>query len=1089
MYRSGLNMYWSIVDSFLKTKSLAANQLDSYNDFILNGLKDIIHDKYVTVTNDTHHIIIRFFNVYYDTPSVYDRKVNKERLIYPYETRLKDTSYETGIYCDIEIVIMTHDKRVVDRILHAKTLLFKLPVMLRSVACNLTYTNDLHRECPNDVGGYFIVNGSEKVIISQEQINYHTIYVFESKLPDYEYTLEIRSIKEGIDYSVLFKMNISDTEMVFSTPYMKKELPVILLVKAFDMDLDSIRGHVGEEFLTPYFELYDTVSSKDAMGYILSHMKVKRESALRNQFLPHLGVNASKSEQTHYMAHVLNVMKKVKQGVREVDDRDHINNKRVEMVGMLLYNLIQSMFKRLMRSIHQNAMKHFTPLNDQYGIDKYPNFNLSTTILQYNITKHLYSCFSKGAWGAPKSSYVRNGVSQPVNRMSYIGYVSHLNKTMVPIGKESRNTKVRQVHSTYAGYNCPVDTPEGKSCGVVKNFSILAKISTVIPRTYVLDIVIDELERFMSNKEYSKDEQTFVIVNNTFAGKLPTEYAKEFTNYLRELRLYAFLPRGIGIVLDATDTIVISCDSGRLTRPLIRVFDGVDAVVQEYIRQYGINVFDRLVEDRIIEYIDGAESENYYIAPSANEVTSEHHYMEIHPAAIFSICTNMIPFLNHSQAPRNVYAIAMMKQAIGNFSLAIDNRFDTTANTLLYSQKQLTQTKFRATGVFDEMSAGINCVVAVGCYTGYNQEDSVIINQSAIDRGLFHSFTYKVIGTHEKTMGESTVEQICIPPEEVRINNYDYSKLDENGIIKKGQYVSRNDVLIGKISYTRTGVVHDVSTVCKNNEEGLVHDVFVIDQNTRYKYIKVKIITLCIPEIGDKVASIHAQKGTIGMVYRQEDMPFTSEGITPDIILNGHCIPSRMTINMLLEMLCGKASCLDGELRDATAFEHDGIELSKEIGSVLLSNGYESMGNDIMYNGFTGVPMKTRIFIGPVYYQRLKHLVKNKIHARGRGNVQTMTQQPCAGRGRDGGFKFGEMEKDCMVVHGASYFLKERLLDMSDRFEMKICKKCGLIGSITKTMKCYVCKEYDSTTIVLPYAAKLLFQELRALTFKVKLIQ
>ena len=1080
-------MYWNIIDSFLKSKSLAANQLDSYNDFILNGLKGIIHDKYVTVKNDAHYILIRFFNVYYDTPRVYDRKVNKDRLIYPYETRLKDTSYETSVHCDVEVIIMTHEKKIVDRVLHAKTMLFKLPVMLRSIACNLYYARDLHGECPNDVGGYFIINGGEKVIISQEQINYHTIYVFDSKTPDYDYVLEIRSIKEGIDYSVLFKVKCSDDDMVFSTPYMKKELPIILLLKAFDLDLDIIKKHVGEDFVNPYFELYETIESRVAMDYILSHMKIKQESALRNQFLPHLGVNASKNEQTHYMAHILNVMKKVKQGVRKVDDRDHINNKRVEMVGMLLYNLIQSMFKRLLRSIRQNASKHFTPLNDQFGIDKYPNFNISTTIIQYNITKHLYTCFSKGAWGAPKSSYIRNGVSQPVNRMSYIGYVSHLNKTMVPIGKESRNTKVRQVHSTYAGTNCPVDTPEGKSCGTVKNFSLLAKISIPIPRTYVFDIIVEELDRFLKDKHPTCDEESYILVNNTFAGKLPTTYAMEFVNYLRELRLHAYLPRGVGIMLDVTMTIIIHCDSGRLLRPLIRAFEGVDTVIKDYIKQYGVNVFDKLLEDRIIEYIDGVESEYYYISPNPNELTVDHDYMEIHPSAIFSICTNMIPFLNHSQAPRNVYAIAMMKQAIGNFSLVLNGRFDTTANTLLYSQKQLIQTKFRATGAFDEMSAGINCVVAVGCYTGFNQEDSVIINQSAIDRGLFQSFTYKVIGTHEKTMGESTIEKICIPPKEVQINNYDYSKLDENGIIRKGQYVTRNDVLIGKISYTKSGDVCDVSTVCKNGEDGLVHDVFIIDQNTRYKYIKVKIISLCIPEVGDKVASIHAQKGTIGMVYRQEDMPFTGEGIVPDIILNGHCIPSRMTINMLLEMLCGKATCLDGNTRDATAFEHDGIKLAKEIGTVLTANGYESMGNDIMYNGFTGLPMKSRIFIGPVYYQRLRHLVKNKIHARGRGNVQTMTQQPCAGRGRDGGFKFGEMEKDCMVVHGASYFLKERLLDMSDRFEMKICKKCGLIGTITKTFQCYSCKGYDITTIVLPYTAKLLFQELRALAFKVKL--
>ena len=387
------------------------------------------------------------------------------------------------------------------------------------------------------------------------------------------------------------------------------------------------------------------------------------------------------------------------------------------------------------------------------------------------------------------------------------------------------------------------------------------------------------------------------------------------------------------------------------------------------------------------------------------------------------------------------------------------------------------------------MVSGITAIVAVATYSGFNQEDSILLNQAAIDRGLFRSFAYKTIVAEEKKRSANSYENIGIPPKEIRCKSYNYQKLDSSGIIYEGKKVLAGDVIIGKIitkSQKSSGEqCIDNSIVVKTGEEGIIDKVFITTTPDGYRLVKIKIRNLRIPEIGDKFASRHAQKGTCGMILRTEDMPFTEDGTVPDIIINPHAFPSRMTINYFLEALGSKSAIHKGIERDCTAFSESSTNIINHLYKELGDLGFNSNGYETMSSGYTGEQLSAKIFVGPVYYQRLKHLVGDKIHARDYGNVQSLTRQPLEGRSRDGGLRFGEMERDCMISHGVSGFLKERLFDMSDSFAINLCDKCGQIT--TSTTECHVCQHDVVKPTAIPYACKLLFQELGAMGIKIAL--
>lgn len=563
---------------------------------------------------------------------------------------------------------------------------------------------------------------------------------------------------------------------------------------------------------------------------------------------------------------------------------------------------------------------------------------------------------------------------------------------------------------------------------------------------------------------------------------------------------------------------------GRCCRPLFIVDEATQSLVlkkNEHVSALasGELEWDSLIARGVCEYVDVEEEETIMCAMTPEDLaearlhprtayTSNYTHCEIHPSMILGICASIIPFPDHNQSPRNTYQSAMGKQAMGIYATNYQLRMDTLANILYYPQKPLVTTRALEYLHFRELPAGQNAVVAIACYSGYNQEDSVIMNQSAIDRGLFRSLFYRTYSDAEQAAtgnaaagaAGTLAERFARPAREstLRMRHGTYDKIEEDGLVAPGTQVGGEDVIIGKIAPLPAGdelgartAAHthrDASLPLRSTEHGIVDQVMLSTNADGLKFARVRVRSKREPQMGDKFASRHGQKGTVGITYRSEDMPFTAEGITPDIIINPHAIPSRMTIGHLVECLLGKVSALTGDEGDATPFTDVTVEA---ISQALAACGYQQRGLEVMYNGHTGRKLAAQVFLGPTYYQRLKHMVDDKIHARARGPLQILTRQPVEGRSRDGGLRFGEMERDCMIAHGAAAILKERLFDVSDAYRTVVCECCGLlaIGNERKgVFECRGCRNKTQIAQVnVPYAFKLLCQELMAMNIAPRL--
>jgi len=482
-----------------------------------------------------------------------------------------------------------------------------------------------------------------------------------------------------------------------------------------------------------------------------------------------------------------------------------------------------------------------------------------------------------------------------------------------------------------------------------------------------------------------------------------------------------------------------------------------------------------------IEYIDPLETEGFLIAKSIYSLDKEYSHCEIHSSLILSAVTLNIPFPEHSQYPRNVFSCQQTKQAVGLYSSAYNTRFDTFAHILNYPQKPIVTTRYKKYTEVDKLPYGVNAIVAIASYTGYNQEDGLIVNKTSIERGMFNSLYYRSYSDDESDENGNRV--FFGNP-----NNYtnikknsviNFDKLDKNGFVKEGMSVTADDAIIAKVneSMNSGSPIYNISGKCiKFATSGIVDKVVVTKNANNLRSAKVRIRKNKIPTVGDKYASRPGQKGMCGLVLEQEEMPFTKDGIVPDIIINPHALPSRMTINQLLESLLGKCSALGGFLGDATAFQNNDIH---DYAKLMEKYNYEEWGNEIMYSGISGEQLKTSIFIGPTYYQRLKIMVADKIHSRGTGPLQSLIRQPAAGRSNNGGLRIGEMERDSLLGHGLSDFLRESMMERSDKYEVNIDKTTGLISNE---------ESENDVKVQFPYAMKMLLQEIQTMSIAPRLI-
>ena len=810
---------------------------------------------------------------------------------------------------------------------------------------------------------------------------------------------------------------------------------------------------------------------------------------LCEDFLPHIGrTEEAAHEKSWFMGYSARRIIQSITGEAGYDDRDGYHNKRVELAGTLMTRLFyQYWTSKMLRDIRSSAQKElqsgawratrtYTDIINATNIFKV----VRTTILDAGLKYAL----ATGNFGM-KNSIGKVGVSQVLARLNRNNMVSHLRRVTTPVEKSGKLVAPRKLHSTAWGIVCPSETPEGESVGVVKNLAITTVVTNEVSPDMVYN-VLNEDKSLVHMKSLS-DKNAHLIVHNTRVWVNGRLYGlvEDGVDTLRKLRFN----RATGIInplitmyLKEKDLLVWT-DSGRILRPLLKVQkSGKLKISREIItrlRDHKINwtqlVCSPPTSDlpeqlhSMIEYVDVNEMNSSMIlmGPRYHKSHIRYTHMEIHPCTALGTMASMIPFPDHNQAPRNTYQSAMGKQAMGVYATNYLDRMDTASNILCYPQKPLVYTRMDKHFKNTELPNGINAVVAIMCFTGYNQEDSVLLNKAAVDRGLFRSFFYRTYRDEEKknsTTGEE--EKFCIPDvsKTKGMRHGSYDKLSTEGYVPENTWVEGDDIIIGKVSPVRQGktggrksggssrmkdvfaekvTYRDLSKTLRSNEDGYVDRVYRTINGDGYCVMKLRVRSERTPTIGDKFSSRHGQKGTCGMVVPEEDMPVSADGIRPDIIINPHAVPSRMTIAQIVECVLGKAGCMAGSFGNGTPFEEFDVH---SFGSLLEKHGMEKWGNEMLTSGITGEVISCPIFMGPTFYQRLKHMVNDKIHSRASGPVVMLTRQPAEGRSRDGGHRFGEMERDCMISHGTSIFLKERMMDVSDKFPLTVGKATGKIA-------------------------------------------
>jgi len=1102
--QSSDSQMWNLLKHFFKDKGLVKQHVESYNDFMEKGLQAIVDEVgEIPIEIEEYSLKIKLGKIEIGTPRVTEVD-GSERQIYPTEARVRNLTYAVPLH--LEMIPIIGEREGQTEIVY----IGDFPVMLKSRICPLSSltSEELVRigEDPLDPGGYFIVNGSERVVVALEDLAPNRILVDTEKTgvtPTYK--AKIFSTTVGFRARIEVTMK-SDGAIFISMPGVPADLPIIVMMKALGIEEDakiaemvSPEMDIQSELESSFDKAQGVISARDAFlfignrlapGQVEEYRMKKAETVVDRNFLPHLGrAPANRFDKAVFLAEIANRIIELKLGKREPDDKDHYANKRLKLAGSLLAELFRIAFRNLTRDLKYQL--------ERITVKRHVELSIVNAVRPGIITERVQHAIATGNWVRG-----RVGVTQLLDRTNFSSTLSHLRRLQSPLSRSQPNLEARDLHPTHWGRLCPNETPEGSNCGLVKNLALSSIISVgvdpkeVVNRLHKMGVV--KLEE--ADKKLRQDGAK-VIVDGIIAGycREPEALAKE----IRALRRTAKLSSEVNVVYysptveGAKPELYINSDSGRVRRPLVIVENGKPKLTEDHVEKIQREElrWEDLVREGIIEYLDADEEENALVALDATKITDGTTHLELASYATLGICASLIPYAEHNQSPRNAYESAMAKQALGVFSTNFFNRVDSRAHLLHYPQSPTVKTKPMEIINFDDRPCGQNCVVAVLSFQGYNMEDAIILNKSSVDRGLARSTFFRIYEAECRQYLGGLRDKLEVP--EVGIRGYRgdryYRLLEEDGIISVESTVAGNAVLIGRTSPPRfleeyrefevRGPTKRDSSVCmRPSESGVVDLVFMSESIEGSKLVKVKVRDLRIPELGDKFASRHGQKGVIGLLVPGEDMPFTEEGLVPDIIINPHAIPSRMTIGQFVETIAGKVAAMRGEQVDGTPFSNEDPD---SLRKALLNLGFQYSGREVLYNGISGEKLAADVFIGVVYYQKLHHMVSDKMHARARGQVQMLTRQPTEGRARGGGLRFGEMERDCLIGHGASALLRDRLLEESDKYIAIVCENCGLLAYHDIKQNKYVCRICGEKAVISPvamsYAFKLLIQELMAL--------
>ena len=1098
-----------LLKAFFKEKGLVRQHLDSYNEFIDHELQEVIDEVgEIAIEVPEAPYKVKLGQIWIIDPQTritgpYATEVDgTKHEIYPMEARLRNLTYSAPIALEMTPVI---DGREQDTEL---VYIGNIPVMLKSKLC---FLSQLTREeliatgeDPDDPGGYFVVNGSERVLVAMEDLAPNRIIVdIDEKGTTPVYQSKIFSTTVGFRARIELKLK-PDGALYVSVPGVPTEIPFIVIMRALSLESDKeIAEAISldpkiQALLDPSFEKAVGVeTTKDAILFVgnrVAHGQVeeyriqKAETAIDKNFLPHIGrTNETRKEKAMFLGEMASRALELRLGRRKIDDKDHFKNKRLRLAGPLLADLFRIAFRNLTRDLKYQL--------ERIGV-KGPIITVSAAVRPGIITERFQHSIATGNWGRG-----RVGITQLLDRTNHTSTLSHLRRLQSPLSRSQPNFEARDLHPTHWGRLCPNETPEGSNCGLVKNLALSATISVGINADRVKQILYSMgVAPVLETSEALRLEGAKVFVDGNIIGycNTPAQVTTDFRDRRRRGEIstevnIAYFSKAQG----EREEIHVNCDEGRVRRPIIIVEAGIPKLQRDYINKIasGEWSWEDLVKNGMIEYLDAEEEENAYIALTTPQVTPEHTHLEIATYTILGICSSTIPYPEHNQSPRNSYQAAMAKQALGIYSTNFQQRVDSRSHILHYPQVPLVETALMDTMGYKLRPSGQNCLVAVLSYEGYNMEDALVFNKASIERGMGRSTFFRIYEAECRQYLGGLKDKFTLPEPGTRgfRGEQYYRLLEPDGIIGLESAVTGGDVLIGRISpprfleeYKEFEVkgpsMRDTSVDMRPSETGIVDAIFITESGEGSKLVKVRVRDQRVPELGDKFASRHGQKGVIGLIVPQEDLPFTEDGIVPDIIINPHAIPSRMTIGQFVESLGGKVAAARGRPVDGTPFSN---ESSEELRQSLVDLGFSNTGAEVFYNGVTGEKFVADIYIGLVYYQKLHHMVADKMHARARGQVQMLTRQPTEGRARGGGLRFGEMERDCLIGHGAAMLLRDRLLEESDKYTLYICENCGYIAYYDMKQRKYVCKNCEDKSrispVVVSYAFKLLLQELMSL--------
>lgn len=1199
-----LNAYYEQTPLFL-----TRHHIDSYEHFVFNEMPRLIHGMNpITVLKDplaaergiyTYKVEI-YMGGKVDKPEDLKLEIGPPiitldggktiRRMFPNEARLRDLSYSAQIRMNVDIFITRtvkvgeEFKPTVTPISFLNYPLIKLPILLRSKLCSLGQkpTDDSmvqKGESPLEHGGYFIIDGAEKLLISRQEQAFNSLYVARRAANDLETSTYATVVCQHPDTKMnrRFSMYMGRDDKIIrvSIPSVRGMVPLFVLFRALGLESDGdIVRLIFPDRDSEYTKRYEDVlipSIEDAWPMTTQAMAISFISTLthqgtiasvldilRNHLFSH--VPDMPMARAYYLADIVSKVIKTDNRLSPSTDRDDIRNQRLLTTGTLIRDLFAAVWKGWIKSVSLAIDNTYNYNKTVYAGEKFRDifapgnigniFNIET--LNTGIMKGF-----RGRWGTNPQD-IKVGVLQPIGRISYYDAMSHCRRILLDFDTSIKQKGPRHLHPSQIGYFCTNETPTGAHIGVSKNYSMMTYVSLAAPVEPLLTwlttrggmIAIAKADNVM------KITGTRIKINGGVVGF--SEEPVLLLEVLKLLKWTACLAPLTSVSFNTTDReISIYIDEGRPTRPLWHLAaDAAQEVSPPQMATY-INAHPEftpswrdlvlgslpLTQDRkisdvdfidplgdrqaslkeyvtalspykgSIEYVDPYESNEAYISWwGAQDLTKQHTHIEIHPSTMMGLMVSLIPFANHNQSPRNQLSCSQSKQGIGYYATNYLQRYDTYGSQLCYGEAPITRTL-----VFDHVGRGkvpygFNCIVAMASTDGYNQDDGIMFNKSSVERGMFRSLALRSYTALEEVDPMSRVEYKIGNPKSVSAwtdlkPGFDYSKLDDNGIIREGEFIEDHTVLVGRyLENPENHSIKDASLMPTVFTKGRVESVVIINQNNGFRLVRVRIIQERIPELGDKFGSRHGQKGTMGMIIPAENMPHTAEGIIPDVIVNPHGLTSRMTVAQLIECLFGRMGCEVAAKCNGTSF-FNREDIVKTVGDSLMSMGLHPHTENIMYCGTTGKQLPCSIFMGPLYFMRMKHLTSDKINSRGEGRREMRTHQPTGGRGNEGGMRIGEMERDAISAHGVSLFLQESMMKRSDGTNFWVCNGCGTIPIYNEKDKLFVCPSCDGpvefsgstaetltlvqplkrsrvtfSKVEIPYALKLLDQEVTTYT-------